>query len=89
MKDNVNTSRRMTLTGKVISNKMSKTLVVEVSRAYRHPSLKKVVRATKCYKAHYEGDERAIAPGTEVEIVEGRPVSKTKYMYVQKVIVGR
>lgn len=75
-------ARRMELHGVVVSNKMEKTLVVAVERSYRHPRLHKVIRTVKTYKAHYEGDARAVAPGTKVSLREGRPISKTKFMYV-------
>lgn len=78
--------RKLTLIGEVVSNKMQKTLVVAVKRSYRHPRLMKVVRTVKRYKAHYEGDEKLVQPGTQVVIVEGRPVSKTKYMYVHEIV---
>lgn len=72
------------LIGKVISDKMEKTVVVAVERTYRHPRLGKTLRAVKRYKAHYEGSE--VAVGDIVSICEGRPVSKTKYMYVTGII---
>lgn len=75
------------LAGTVISDKMAKTLVVAVERTYRHPRLNKVLRAVKRYKAHYEGDDVRI--GDIVTIQEGRPVSKTKYMYVIGVVSKR
>lgn len=75
------------LVGKVISNKMQKTAVVEIERAYMHPRLKKVVRSSRKYKVH---DEQGLAAvGNVVEIYEGRPVSKTKYMYLHRVVSGR
>lgn len=86
-----NSSSQRTLVGVVVSDKMEKTLVVEVSRTYRHERLHKVLRSSKRYKVHYaaaEGDV-PVAVGDTVEIVEGRPVSKTKYMYFTKVITRR
>jgi len=79
---------RRSLVGIVISDKMQKTLVVEVSRTYRHDRLDKTMRTVKRYKAHYEGTA-PIAVGDHVEIVEGRPRSKTKYMYVTGVVAKR
>ncbi len=73
-----------TLTGLVISDKMDKTVVVKVERTYIHPMFKKVMRASKKYKVH---DEDSIAKvGDVVEIFEGRPKSKTKYMYLSRVV---
>jgi small subunit ribosomal protein S17 len=62
--------------GIVISNKMDKTIVVEVTRKMRHPRYQKVFeRTTKCY-AHDESDSLEI--GQKVRIVETRPLSKLK-----------
>lgn len=83
----VKQSRVRDLTGIVISDKMEKTLVVAVERTYRHVRLDKVLRAVKHYKAHYEGSDAHI--GDVVTIREGRPISKTKYMYVTGVVTKR
>jgi small subunit ribosomal protein S17 len=62
--------------GRVISNKMNKTVVVSVERTMRHPKYGKVFqRRQKCY-AHYEGAPLEI--GTVVQIMETRPLSKLK-----------
>ena len=75
---------KKTLIGKVISDKMDKTVVVKVTRSYIHPRVQKVVRTDKKYKVH---DDNEIAKaGDMVEIYEGRPVSKTKYMYLLRVL---
>lgn len=72
------------LVGTVISDKMDKTVVVKVSRSYVHPLVEKVVRADKKYKVH---DDNSVArEGDVVEIREGRPKSKTKYMYLVRVL---
>ena len=76
--------QRRLLTGKVVSDKMDKTLVVRVERTYIHPRLQKVMRTTKKYKVHDEAE--AAGMGDVVEIYQGRPVSKTKYMYLARVI---
>lgn len=69
--------------GKVISDKMDKTVVVKVQRTYKHPLLKKVVKVCKKYKVH---DEKGTAKiGDKVKFFAGRPVSKTKYMYLDSV----
>jgi small subunit ribosomal protein S17 len=70
--------------GKVVSHKMDKTVVVAVERVYTHPLLKKVMRSIKNYKVHDEHDKAQV--GDVVDIYEGRPVSKTKYMYLHKVL---
>lgn len=70
--------------GVVISDKMDKTIVVEYKRDYRHGLLGKVMRTTKKYKVH---DEKEIAKvGDIVEFCEGRPMSKTKFMYLLRVV---
>ena len=69
----MNNRRRMT--GVVTSNKMQKTVVVEITRAYRHPLYKKVVHRSKRVKAH---DEVGCQIGDKVQIVESRPLSRDK-----------
>jgi len=72
------------LTGTVISDKMDKTVVVKTERAYKHPMFKKTVRKVKKYKVHDDTQEAKV--GDIVEFYEGRPVSKTKYMYLHRVV---
>lgn len=62
--------------GTVASNKMEKTLVVEVKRLVMHPIYKKRRTMSKRYKAHYE--EGAYEVGMSVEIEETAPISKEK-----------
>ncbi len=62
--------------GKVTSDRMEKTITVEVIRKFRHPLYKKVVRTTNRFHAHDE-DNRA-RTGDLVEIMETRPLSKQK-----------
>ena len=72
------------LEGEVVSNKMDKTIVVNVTRRVKHPLLGKIVRHAKKYKAH---DVKGIAKvGDWVEIRECRPLSKTKHMELVKVV---
>lgn len=72
------------LVGTVVSDKMQKTIVVEYERAFKHKGFHKILRSTKKYKVH---DENSLAKiGDKVEFFEGRPVSKTKYMYLHRVI---
>ena len=72
------------LRGEVVSDKMEKTIVVKVERTYKHPHLKKVMRSFKRYKVHDESKKAKV--GDIVDIYEGSPVSKTKYMYLSDVV---
>ena len=76
-------NERRRLTGFVTSNKMMKTVVVEVTRTYRHPLYQKVVHSSKRVKAH---DELNCNIGDQVRIVESRPISKQKRWVVEEVI---
>jgi small subunit ribosomal protein S17 len=76
-------NKRRRLTGIVKSNKMDKTVIVEVTRTYQHPLYHKVVRSAKAYKAH---DELDCNVGDKVVIVESRPFSKTVTWAVEKVV---
>jgi small subunit ribosomal protein S17 len=69
-------SKRRELVGEVVSDKMDKTIVVEVARRFRHPRYKKVVTAYKKFYAHDEKSEAGV--GDKVRIVESRPLSKLK-----------
>jgi small subunit ribosomal protein S17 len=62
--------------GRVVSDKMDKTIVVSVERLSRHPLYKRVIRLTTKFKAHDERNEARI--GDTVRIVEARPLSATK-----------
>jgi small subunit ribosomal protein S17 len=64
------------LQGVVVSDKMDKTIVVEVERRVQHPIYKKFIRRSKRYHAHDESN--AIKVGQTVRIIESRPLSKTK-----------
>jgi small subunit ribosomal protein S17 len=68
--------QRKRLTGVVTSDKMNKTIVVEVTTAKRHRLYEKVVRLKKKYKAHDENNEARI--GDRVEIIESKPYSRHK-----------
>lgn len=72
------------LTGTVISNKMQKTIVVEVERLKEHPKYKRRFKISKKYKAHDEKGEYKI--GDKVIIEECRPISKDKKWKVLKKI---
>jgi small subunit ribosomal protein S17 len=74
---------RKTRTGKVVSDKMDKTIVVAVETAKKHPIYKKTMKATKKYKVHDENNEAKI--GDTVLIMETRPLSKEKNWRLVKV----
>ena len=76
--------RRRELVGIVVSNKMDKTLVVQVIRRYKHPKYKKYVNERTRYKAHDEQNTANI--GDKVAIVESRPLSKDKRWRLQSVL---
>jgi small subunit ribosomal protein S17 len=77
-------SARKNFIGIVVSTKMAKTAVVKVERARLHPRYKKIVITHKKYHAH---DEQSLAKvGDRVKIIETRPISKTKFYYVQKIL---
>lgn len=79
--------QRRVLVGKVISDKMDKTVVVSVDRTYAHPVFHKTMHKVKKYKVHDENKQAKV--GDIVEFYEGRPVSKTKYMYLARVMQAR
>src|SRR5574341_746609 len=76
-------NNRRRIVGKVTSNKMSKTVVVEITRRFRHPLYKKVVYSSRRVKAH---DEIGCQVGDEVQIVESRPLSRDKRWVVESVL---
>ncbi len=78
-----NTMRKR-LTGRVVSNKMQKTVVVVVETTTRHPVYGKTLRARKRYKAHDETNAAGI--GDLVRIVETRPISKDKSWTVEEIL---
>lgn len=69
--------------GIVVSNKMTKTVVVNIERRVQHPIYGKVVLRSKKFKAH---DEIGCDEGDRVEIVETRPISKEKCWRVSRII---
>ncbi len=68
--------KRKTKVGRVVSDKMDKTIVVSVERLTRHPLYKRVIRLTSKFKAHDENNEAHV--GDTVLIEESRPLSATK-----------
>jgi small subunit ribosomal protein S17 len=77
-------NNRRRLVGRVVSDKMQKTVVVAIERRRLHPIYKKVVKSTKKVMAHDESD--AIKIGALVRIVESKPLSRHKRWVVEAVI---
>jgi small subunit ribosomal protein S17 len=77
-------NKRKSLQGVVVSDRMEKTISVNVERVYRHPKYGKYVRRHKKYHAHDE--KRDARSGDVVEIVECRPLSKLKRWRLVRVI---
>jgi small subunit ribosomal protein S17 len=76
--------QRKTRTGLVVSDRMDKTVVVEIAGQRRHPLYGKTVRWTSRLKAHDEGNEART--GDRVRVVETRPLSKTKRWRVMEIV---
>ncbi|HPS57142.1 MAG TPA: 30S ribosomal protein S17 [Spirochaetota bacterium] len=77
-------SNRKQLTGKVVSNKMDKTVVIEIESIVMHSLYKKSVRRTKKIKSHDEKNECSI--GDIVRVEESRPLSKEKRYRLVEII---
>jgi len=80
----VTNGKRKTKVGRVVSDKMDKTIVVSVERLARHPLYKRVIRLTTKFKAHDELNEAHI--GDTVLIEESRPLSATKRWRLVEVV---
>ena len=76
-------NERRRLVGVVVSNKMTKTVVVQIGRTFRHPLYRKVVHTSHKVKAH---DELGCQMGDEVQIVESAPISKEKRWVVEQIV---
>jgi small subunit ribosomal protein S17 len=76
--------QRKRLTGVVTSDKMDKTVVVEVTITRRHHLYGKVIRMVKKYKAHDEANECRV--GDTVQIIESRPISRHKRWSVVEIL---
>jgi len=70
--------------GKVVSDKMDKTIVVETEQTYIHPKFRKILRKTKSYKVHDETNQAKT--GDIVRFYQCRPLAKTKYMYLAAIV---
>ena len=75
---------RKTISGKVVSNKMDKTVVVAVQYNIQHPLIKKIVKRTVQLKAHDE--QNSCNVGDTVRLMETRPLSKDKRWRVAEII---
>ncbi|WZL72625.1 30S ribosomal protein S17 [Clostridiaceae bacterium 35-E11] len=76
--------RRKSRVGRVVSDKMEKTIVVAVEDFVRHPLYGKAVKRTKKFKAHDENNECRI--GDKVRIMETRPLSKDKRWRLVRIV---
>ena len=76
MTETTNITTQRTLTGRVVSNKMDKTIAVEVERLVKHPRYGKFIRRTTKLLAHDEANESRM--GDKVAIAECRPLSRRK-----------
>ena len=76
--------KRREWVGRVISNKMNKTVVVAVERSVMHPLYRKVLRRLTKFKAHDE--QNACNVGDRVRMIETRPISKDKHWRVVEVL---
>ena len=84
MNDQEKSVLKRILIGKVVSDKMDKTVSVLIERRVKHPLYGKIVRRSKKYLAHDENNQAKI--GDTVEIQESRPISKNKSWVLTKVI---
>lgn len=78
------TTSRKTRVGKVVSDKMDKTIVVAVADSVAHPLYKKIIKRTFKLKAHDENNECRI--GDTVKVMETRPLSKDKRWRLAEII---
>jgi len=78
------TTSRKTRTGKVVSDKMDKTIVVAVEDRVAHPLYKKIIKRTYKLKAHDENNECGV--GDVVKVMETRPLSKDKRWRLVEII---
>ena len=76
-------NNRRRLVGFVVSNKMMKSVIVQIDRTYRHPLYKKVIHSYKNIMVH---DELGCNVGDQVRIIESRPISKNKKFVVEEII---
>jgi small subunit ribosomal protein S17 len=84
MSEPAKAKNQRSLTGTVVSDKMDKTVTVVVERQVMHPTIGKVVKRTKKYHAHNEGNDAKM--GDRVVIEECRPISKSKAWKVARLV---
>ncbi len=82
--DEIRTTSRKTRVGKVVSDKMDKTVVVTVADRVAHPVYKKIIKRTYRLKAHDENNECGV--GDVVKVMETRPLSKDKRWRVVEIV---
>lgn len=75
---------RKTRVGKVVSDKMDKTIVVAIEDNVKHPTYGKIIKRTTKIHAHDENNECSI--GDKVQVMETRPLSKTKRWRLESII---
>jgi small subunit ribosomal protein S17 len=84
MENTADRAKRKVLSGVVVSDKMNKTRTVEVTTSKRHAFYGKIIKTSKCYHAHDEGNDSKI--GDKVEITSTRPLSKLKRWRISKIV---
>lgn len=76
--------QKRSMVGRVVSDKMEKTVIVEVERLRRHPLYKKTIKVRKRYKAH--DAQNTCRVGDVVRIEESRPLSREKRWVVEEIL---
>ncbi len=84
MMENIERNLRKTRIGKVVSNKMEKTVVVAIEDNVKHPDYGKIIKRTAKIHAHDENNECSI--GDKIEVMETRPLSKTKRWRLVRIV---
>ena len=84
MSDNGERNLRKVRVGKVVSDKMDKTITVAIENRVKHPVIGKIVKKTYTLKAHDENNECRV--GDTVRVMETRPLSKTKRWRVVSIV---
>ena len=84
MTETTKVALKRTLVGKVVSDKMDKTVTVLIERHVKHPLYGKIIMRSNKYHAHDETN--SVKMGDTVEIQEGRPISKTKAWTVTRIV---
>jgi small subunit ribosomal protein S17 len=87
METEINKKHRKSVIGMVSSNKMTNTITVKAERRRKHPRYGKVVKKVTVYKAHDE--ENKAVQGDKVEIIESRPISKSKRWRLTRIVKNK